>query len=218
MDVVYVCRPGQNEELRYRLRSLRNLPHDKVVIAGGWPDWVRNVDTIAVERVGSKYLQTTVNLRAALRRVGRQFYLFNDDFFVMQHMEMVPAMHRGNLRDVASTVGPDYGRRMREIADWLEVQGFGALCYEVHAPMTLSRDRVSEILDISAPSPGRNMHKRSIYGNIMGLGGTLVTDFKTTNAEPWPFLSTNETIFTRKPVGEAIRSAFPDPSPYEEAA
>jgi hypothetical protein len=220
MDVVYVCRPGPNEELRYSLRSLRHLPHDKVVIAGAWPDWVRGVESVPVERARSKYAQTTDNLLAALRHVGPRFYLFNDDFFVMKPTAHVPVMYRGPLREVSMAVGPDYGRRMREVADWLEGCGYGTGCYEVHAPMPLMRDALEVTLNLAVPAPGRHMHKRSIYANVVGLRSesVWVEDFKTGDAEPWPYLSTNEAVFNRKPVGDLIRKTFPDPSPYEEGA
>ena len=40
MDIVYVVRPGdENEALRYSLRSLANIPHRTVWIAGYRPKW-----------------------------------------------------------------------------------------------------------------------------------------------------------------------------------
>ena len=40
-DVVYCVKDDpDNEELRYSLRSLKNLPHQKVWIYGGGPKWL----------------------------------------------------------------------------------------------------------------------------------------------------------------------------------
>lgn len=46
MDILYLCRPGENLELRYSLRSLRNVPHGRVWIFGDCPDWVTNVNLV----------------------------------------------------------------------------------------------------------------------------------------------------------------------------
>ncbi|MFF3129757.1 hypothetical protein ACFVRD_48125 [Streptomyces sp. NPDC057908] len=53
-DIVYVVRPwNQNEQLRYSLRTLANLPHRRVWIAGYCPTWVGpDVGRIPVAQAG----------------------------------------------------------------------------------------------------------------------------------------------------------------------
>src|SRR5690606_30767194 len=104
MDVVYPLPPKRAayEELRYSLRSLANLPHDRVFIAGGLPNWVDNVEHIeTVQEWPSKYVNLCVNIASACcdDRVSDPFILFNDDFFVMEPVEQVPARWRETLRD-----------------------------------------------------------------------------------------------------------------------
>ena len=54
LDVVYCVKELiTNEELRYSLRSLRNLPHRKVWIFGGCPKWV-NTEEVEKEQFVSK--------------------------------------------------------------------------------------------------------------------------------------------------------------------
>lgn len=97
-DIVYPVRPGTiNEELRYSLRSLANVPHGRVWIAGHRPPWARGVGHIPVPPQATKYLGSTANLRAAVEHpeVAEEFLYFNDDFFVMTAVQEVPALHRG---------------------------------------------------------------------------------------------------------------------------
>ena len=65
-DIVYVVRPGErNEELRYSLRSLSNLPHGRVWIAGYMPKWVTGVEHIPSPAKPGSHVHAKANLRAA---------------------------------------------------------------------------------------------------------------------------------------------------------
>src|SRR5688572_13246658 len=98
-DIVYVCRPGDdNEELRYSLRSLRNLPHGRVFVAGYCPVWVSSeVERIPVPRMSDKHTHALASLVAAMNdeRVSDPFVMFNDDFYIMRPMDRVPILHTG---------------------------------------------------------------------------------------------------------------------------
>lgn len=226
MDVVYVCRPGPNEELRYSLRSLVNLAHDRVWIVGGWPSWVSDVECVPVERVGTKYDTTTANLRAALDAgVSERFVLLHDDMFVMQPTERVPTLHLGTITDVAKSHGTmGYARMMIDLRDWLieNLATSEPLCYEHHAPMIFETHKLRQVLELDAPEPAATVHKRSLYGNWCHVGGVKVDDCKIgrprqqTGGEP--FLSTTDRTFRYGLVGERIRAAFSSPGPYEAAS
>jgi hypothetical protein len=219
---VYLCRPGErNEELRYSLRSLRNLPHDRVWIAGGWPRWVRT-ETLKANRLGSKYRLTTNNLRAAAEHpeVSDRFIVMNDDFFVMRPIASVPPLHRGPI--TPETMKRDrYTRSMDELVAYLRGFGFKhPLSYELHIPMVMSKRKVLQMFDLDCPPIALDRYKRSLYGNIYGVGGTLTRDCKVkARREEFRrealFLSTNDVTFNSEPVGAFIRETFPDPSPYE---
>lgn len=223
MDVVYVCRPGQrNDELRYSLRSLANLAHDRVWIGGSCPAWVQGVQQVPVAHRRSKYEASTANLMAvAAAGVSARFVLMNDDFFLMQPLEEVPVLHRGPIADAV----PDhptlsYARRMAEMADWLKLHGHTQLCYEMHAPMVLERRRLLEVMNLPVEPAVRDRHKRTLYGNVWALGGERVDDFKISTqrqgfSPETPFLSTTDNSFRLCAVGKHIRERFPDPSPYE---
>ena len=102
-DIVYVVRAAdKNEELRYSLRSLANLPHAKVWIAGYCPSWVQGVGVIPVKSRTHGHQHAKASLRAACEHpeVSDEFVYMNDDFFVMQPLDELPVMHRGTVADM----------------------------------------------------------------------------------------------------------------------
>ena len=134
-DIVYVVRPGdRNEELRYSLRSLANLPHGRVWIAGYCPSWVTGVEVIPVQGQPGSHQTAKANLRAACEHsaVVEDFVYFNDDFFVMQPLERMPVMHRGTIDEaIRSGMRSSYTRAMKVTRQILVERGIAEpLCYE----------------------------------------------------------------------------------------
>ncbi|GAA2946000.1 MULTISPECIES: hypothetical protein [Streptomyces] len=228
-DIVYVVRPGEhNPQLRYSLRSLANLPHRQVWVAGHCPAWVRDVGAIPVPGQPTKYLSSTANLRAAAEHpdVAEDFLLFNDDFFVMQPIGVMPVLHRGPVNQVegyyAARAQGKYLRGLRETRALLADLGVPApLSYELHVPMPMTKTRALETLDT-----GQHLdvlHKRTLYGGLYSLGGRHITDPKILTrgnhfSRAAPFLSTMPDTFNYGQVGAFIRARFPTPSPYEKRA
>jgi hypothetical protein len=225
LDVVYVVGPkAQNEELRHSLRSLSNLPHDRVWIAGCKPQWVTNVGFISVQQRLSKYQNSTANILAACAHpeVSDDFIYFNDDFFVMKPMEAIPTFHRGRLEDVIRHyryTNSSYVRGMRDTRTLLQNLGCRTLhSYELHIPMVINKQKMTEALHHGLKSKIKAVHKRTLYGNLHDIGGTEVEDVKVISPQGgWPkgpFISTSDQAFTGR-VGRHIRSIFPEPSSYE---
>lgn len=110
MDVVYYVRPGErNEELRYSLRSLQNMPHERVWLVGHKPAWVTGVEHIPNRSNGSSpQHNATSHLLAACDAVpAERFVVFNDDFYVMEPIEHIPALHAGPLSERRRPMGSD---------------------------------------------------------------------------------------------------------------
>jgi len=223
-DVVYVVRANdRNEELRYSLRSLRNLPHGKVWIAGYCPTWVKDVGVIPVKG-GHGHRSAKANLKAACQHpdVSESFMYFNDDFFVMQPHDSLPVMHRGPLADVikAKTMVNAYVRASRTTMEILQAKGIDTpLMYDLHAPMTVTKSGMLEALSLSHDPM---IQERSLYGNLNAVGGERRRNYKHGRTDKglgkWPFLSSNDNTFRSTPLGEYIRRQFPEPSPYEKPA
>ena len=230
MDVVYVLGRGEHKpELRHSLRSLINLPHDRVWFAGFRPSWAENVGHIVPDRPGrTKHEDSTLNLRAACEHpeVSERFIYFNDDFYVIEPTATVEVEHLGPLAEVVEHYYHRFGPRpgvytegLMKMAELLDGLGYAeALCYEPHAPMVMDKAGVLEALDIGRGM--RVLHYRTLYGNLLGLGGRQVTDCKVYGArelpgEGWRYLSTSDQTFATGLVGRWLRQRFPRRSPYE---
>ena len=91
IDVVYILKKNTDpQELIYSLRSLKNFPHRKVWFVGGQPDGLYPDGRIKHEQTGVTKWE---RVRSSLIKITEcdeitdDFYLFNDDFFVMKCME-----------------------------------------------------------------------------------------------------------------------------------
>ena len=224
-DAVYVCRSGEkNEELRYSLRSLTNIPHGHVYIAGGTPpSWVAGVARIPVAQTPHPYLNTTAAVRAACLdpRVSDPFILMNDDFFITEPLDALPTLNRGPIPNIVAETTERHGRRsdyavgMETVADTSERLGHPKpLSFELHVPMLIDK---ATMLEAIALCPDDGMHKRTLYAALAGLKGETVSDCKLYSCDDplpeGPFLSTCKATFpTALP---ALDRLFPDRCRYE---
>lgn len=229
-DIVYICRPGENEELRYSLRSVQaNLPHSRIFIVGDAPSWVRNTELVKVPLRRDKQLTAQANLEVACRHseISDPFIIFNDDMYILEAMNELPVLHLGELTTVIAqhAIGSAYRRAMQRTYDRmleLDIGSSPLLSYELHTPMLIRKDPMLEALELGAGIHG--MHNRTMYGNLVRLGGTLSNDFKVYNNDrnidfdALPFLSTSDRTFLYHPAGRYIRKTFTESSIYEAKA
>jgi len=180
MDVVYICRSGLNEELRYSIRSVeKNLPHNNIWVIGQSPEWYKG-SFIEVKNVNAKYLNARANLDALVRSslITEDFILMNDDFFIMRPIEKISYFYEGTLleraerNELLTTTGA-YTQLLYNTHDKLVKMGIEEpLNYEMHIPMIMNKKNLKEVLK----------HKaclwRSLYGNIYEVGGTDREDVK----------------------------------------
>ncbi len=224
MDVVYLCRAGENEELRYSLRSLVNLPHDRVWVFGGRPSWLSRVEYVAIGQAGDKNGNARRNLEAACRHpeVSDPFILMNDDFFIVQPLDSLPVLHRGTVAEViaeheARGLGRStYTEAMRQTLKRLQLMGHTEpLSYSLHIPMAVTK--AAMLAAIAAGDGIDRAQYRTLYGNIDGVGGVKVADVKLRNRReplpPGPFLSTSDRTFSR--ALPRLRELFPEPGEHE---
>ena len=220
MDLVYICKDGDNEELRYSIRSaVANLPHDNIWVVGGKPDWYIG-NHIRVRQNAQKFDNARNNLNAMCRNqnVSADFILMNDDFFIVKPVDSIGAYHRGLLEDHANAVktSPAYKQMLVETLDVIAYASPGTIySYELHVPMVMNKNKLAKVLRFPALW-------RSTYGNMYKVGGTEHKDVKvfsgTTLEEmtsDLPFLSSNDETF--KDMVDLLQDMFPNPSKYEKS-
>lgn len=231
-DVVYPVRKAEpNTELRFSLRSLRNLEHRQAVIVGYCPEFVRRSTVLHLPRTQDRREGATRNvvlhIEAAVAddRVSDPFYLFNDDFYVMVPMENVPLYHRGPLSEVVTYYRSKhhtgaYYRSLLETMEALQQRGYSnPLAYNLHVPMLIHKEPMTMAIAIALSLKMPDI--RTIYGAMLKKDGTFLsndpkrrTGWKQPGWEQWPLLSSNDDLH-HNGVLTHLQDRFPGTSRYE---
>ena len=181
MDFVYICRSGENEELRYSIRSVVNsFPEARIWVVGGKPDWyVGNYIEVAQDR--HKYANAFNNIIAICesKEISESFVLMNDDFFILKKFDLNDIFHGGLLSNkikmhTKTMRDSRYARKLFETRSMLKSNNIhDSLDYELHVPMVLEKDKLIVIVKKYPDSLWRSM-----YGNLYELGGKEMRDVK----------------------------------------
>lgn len=227
MDYVYICRNGENEELRYSIRSVeKHGPAGRIWLVGGRPDWYVG-NHIPRNNSSGKQANAIENLRAIVEstEISDKFVLMNDDFFIVKPISDIKTYHGGNLMDrikLRREISPNskYPSILLKAYKALQRRGLtNILDYDLHVPMPMTKAGLKEALDMGT-------QWRSTYGNLHNVGGTQIEDVKVYNSFSlveisydisdlkYEYLSTDDSSFPL--VWERIlKDMFPDPSSYE---
>jgi hypothetical protein len=181
MDFVYICRSGDNEELRYSIRSvLYSFPDASIWVVGGKPDWYsgKHIDVVQNH---NKYTNAINNLTAVCNsnEISDSFILMNDDFFIVKKINSVDVFNGGLLSEkidkyIKLTASSMYIKKLILTNERLKESGINdALDYELHVPMIMEKNKLKEVI-IKYPS----CLWRSMYGNLFSVGGTKIDDVK----------------------------------------
>lgn len=223
-DIVYILRNDigdATDELRYSLRSVeKNLPYRKIWFYGGVPEGLTPDKQVELQQQGlNKWQKVCYTLKAVCNNadITPDFYLFNDDFFIMQKVEgdIPPMVKVGTVRQWAEKIRNETGRisayqhMLLATSARLLNFGFKDLNYALHTPMLINRKKALEALNLFGGVP----MFRTFYGNYCNLGGKVRNDVKISDLETVPdpnidFLSTNGDSFKNGAVGEYIRKKF----------
>lgn len=226
MDVIYTCRSGENEELKYSIRSvIANLKAaENIWVVGDKPDWYSG-NFIKVNPVGNSFENVRTNLKTVIDNpnISDDFVLMNDDFFISKSINSVPHYHGGLLLNRSmrhqELGGPNhYANLLMKTDRVLKQQGIkDPLNYDLHVPMVFNKTNLSYTID-------NQFSIRSYYGNTYKLGGEEIRDVKIYSHPRFrvdsssmdngtPFFSTDDESF--KEVYSVIKHLFSIPSQYE---
>jgi hypothetical protein len=219
-----MCRDGNNEELRYSIRStLQNLPKGDIWVVGGKPKWYTG-NHIFVRQYGDAYTNVREQLKIVCdsTKISDDFVIMNDDFFTMKKSD-VPNWNGGTLNQKIANFNkyaPEnlYVKRLLKTNAYLKKQGFRSpLDYDLHVPMILNKDKLKSIIDTP-------YLWRSIYGNTFNVEGDNNKDVKIysenklldktiPDLDTMTFLSTTDESFRH--ISVWMDEKFPNPSPFE---
>lgn len=229
MHFVYMCRSGQNEELRYSIRSVvKNVPDAQISVVGGSPDWFKG-HHIPIAQDKSKYNNVANNITAALNSIDipENFILMNDDFFILKPLQTIPVLHGGSLYDKLmfhkSLVNKtSYSSKIEyTYRKLLKAKIENPLDYDIHVPFNINKDQLSNIFNIK----DTKMLWRSQYGNHYQIGGEEIKDVKIHTSNTFKiksyqhsddsiFVSTDEKSF--KLIKNILDEKFTKPSRFEQ--
>lgn len=230
-DIVYILKEDiDSEELKYSIRSVvENFPYNRIIFYCGCPNDIKPDVMIPFNQEGyGKINKVLMTLKTVMENddISENFWLFNDDFFVMKPYESGLPWTNGSLLDVTENIEKrtnGFGSRYTDILKWtakhLHDQKKDIKSYATHTPMLINRRKASIVLkSFSFP-----FSFRSVYGNFWKVPAKKHADVKIVDLDICPddsyeFLSTNEKSFAKGKVGEYIREKFPTPSKYEIAA
>lgn len=229
LDVVYFVREGDNEELRYSLRSVeRNLPHRKVWIIGGKPEDINPDEFIRIPQdgAGTKWDKVRANLELVATHDGitEDFVLMNDDFFINKPTEELPPAYRGTLREHYEAMERQhhgtmpYSIELRRTERALENAGKTTISYELHIPIIINRKKLLETVREFPNAHGT----RTLYGNTHRIGGERKKDVKiypystTMPDDAWQFISSDDSTWGDTELTRYIQQRFPKKSKWEK--
>lgn len=232
MDILYpIKKTTLNEELRYSLRSLVNIPHNKVFIVGDCPDFINeeNVFYIPNTKEESRYKTTTNHIKIACqcKELSEDFILMNDDFFILNPItEEDLNLNRGYIINIFAYYIAHhrplthYDQLVIQSMNELKKMGFEKpISFELHTPIIINK---TNFLSIVNKLNNDSLHccKRSVYGNHFIKYSKTIEDVKVLSNHIFKpedytnLMSCSEVCWTK--IKSFIQKKFPNKSIYEK--
>jgi hypothetical protein len=229
VDFVYLCRNGNNEELRYSIRSVyKHVDSPKIWVVGGKPSWYTG-NYAKSDQSGDKYKNVINSLNTIVNNEGisDDFILMNDDFYIIKPIKKIQTYHGGKFKNKVDLFSKNarssyYTSLLKNTMTELKNAGIeDPLDYAIHVPIELNKEKLSTVIN-------PNVSIRTIYGNLFNVGGIEIDDVKfhrvatrkwaknpdldTINFE---YLSTGDDSFLEV-YDFILKDMFKDPSPLEK--
>lgn len=233
MHAVYYVRPGENEELRYSLRSVSaHADVDRVTLVGGYPEWL-NTDTVEVLPGNPHHIKQWngfENIRIAARENPGDFVVFNDDFILLDDLaDPLPYFHRQALdnhilqADNRTPEGQHRKKMLVQMSFYLKSNRVAnPYSFETHVPMRINGekllDRMESYFEWWSMEPQPLMW-RTLYANQEPFAEQVGRrDVITHGAESFgmakDFASTSDRSVD--PILPILAERFPEPSRWEK--
>lgn len=209
-NILYLYKESNTHALRFSLRSLVNVPHDKVYIVGDKPGWMQNVVHIPYEFKKTKIINEWEQIFKACEVIKGEFLLFNDDFYILKELDSY-CFTKGDITRKSSKYYNAYLRTKKLFENFES--------YEVHAPMLIECNKFLALrkkYDIS-----KCFLHRSVYGNHYKCEAKEVADNKIRDVSQidrrlnMDFASTADKVEESQQFINKLRGLFPEKSIYE---
>jgi hypothetical protein len=225
---VYICRAGDNEELRYSIRSvIKYFPNAKIWVVGEPPEWYDG-DYIKIKQDGSKYANAFKNMRSIISssKIPEEFVMMNDDFYIIKDPKAIEYFYEGTLQEKHDNYfdayqNSTYTSKIGDTLFKLKKLGYSnPLSYELHVPFPVEKWKLARAIKHDG------LLWRSIYGNMFDVGGTLMNDVKVYSTSKMNFkknnsdndscyMSTDDTSFLSV-YATKLSKMFPKKTIYEK--
>lgn len=218
MDYVYICRSGENEELRYSIRSIIKYCNvTNVWVVGNKPDWYIG-NFISVKDIGNKFQNINNCYKEIInnKNISENFILMNDDFFILSKNTNSWNYYSGKLKDkitnhISISGNSSYARALKGALKELKKRGIEEpINYDIHTPMAFTRANLAQVIDLS-------LAPRSMYGNIFVKDSINIEDVKiyknSIDLFYNDFISTEDNSF--KIIEKQLQTLFPNATKYE---
>jgi len=238
MDIVYpvIRTRDDNLELRYSLRSLKNIKHNKVFIIWYKPKWVKNVIHIEYDDKNWRWQNVIDKYRIACNdsRISDDFIWMMDDVFILEKITNIPYYKMCNIKDYLDYLEVRWikGNWYYQAMEWLLEYYPEWDCFDTHTPIIYNKDKLNNIIEKYWWLRGS---KRSLYCNEYWLewiywnfpdykdiwSETKIDDCKCYNSETFKiikwqkYLSSNYKTIKNKKIKKYMDTKFNKQSKYE---
>jgi len=223
MDVFYPLIPSVKDsiELRYSLRSLRNIEFEQVIIAGNLPSWVKGVVHIPFEDQRKRRIENVIQkILLACREGGSEdLLIMSDDIYITQPTYIGYYCSEKTLADMAikkkNTLYRNSINRVLELFPG-GITGFTHTPFRVNKQMVLDLDKRYDLLKYK-------FNIFSLYMNeYISLGYVPISNSKVTRISRWEdatkntFCSSNNKVASTGEFERIMEKVLPGKSNFEK--
>ncbi len=228
-DLVYLYRRyGDDEDhLKFSIRSAnKNLPHRNLVIVGDLPKFINEekITYLPGPFEGGRSPNIKAKLKKVIKdeRISQDFYLMNDDFYILKPYNIFPYYHCRKLM----WWWQDTERKNFITRGWLDrIEGLidefpNGYWYELHCPILYNKKRIRELA--RAFSMKKVLSLRTRYCNYFNVASQHTKDYKAYTLEEFikykdaPWLSSSDDVEKSQSFKSFMGQMFPRKSKYEK--
>lgn len=191
VDILYILGSGsrwEDNELRYSLRSIEKHAknYNRIFLAGKKPDWIINVEHIAVNdpfKCKERNIMNKIKVVCENSDISDNFLFLNDDHFALKDFDAseFPNYQKGSLPVESDRYVKysNYYDSMLNTSYILKKMNLPIKHYDIHVPMIFNKylfPKINKLFDWANTPNGFVV--KSIYANTLSLESKFMNDLK----------------------------------------